>query len=39
MRVYTQIAIYWLDPPNTDMQQICLQICENGGVWRVLNVQ
>ena len=38
MRVYTQFAIYWLAPPNTDMKQICLQICENGGVCRIAKI-
>ncbi len=38
MHVYMQIAIYWLDPPNTDKKanmlfacRYCLQICEIGG--------
>jgi len=38
MRVYTQFATYWLDPPNTDMKQICLQICGNGGVCRIAEI-
>ena len=38
MYVYIQIAIYWLDPPNTDKKQICLQICEIGGVCRIAGI-
>ena len=38
MYVYIQIAIYWLDPPNTDRKQICLQICANGGVCRIAKI-
>jgi hypothetical protein len=38
MHIYMQIAIYWLDPPNTDMKQICLQTCENGGVCRIAKI-
>ena len=38
MYVYIQIAIWWLDPPNTDKKQICLQICEIGGVCRIAGI-
>lgn len=34
IRVYMQFAICGIDPQNTDMKQICLQICGNGGVCR-----
>ncbi len=38
MYVYIQIAIYWLDPPNTDKKQICLQICGIGGGCRIAEI-
>ena len=38
MYVYIQIAIYWLDPPNTDKKQIGLQICGIGGGCRIAEV-
>lgn len=33
--VYTQFTIYWLDPPNTNTKQICLQIYGNGGICKI----
>ena len=38
MYVYIQIAIYWLDPPNTDKKQICLQICGIGDGCRIAEI-
>ncbi len=38
MYVYIQFAGYWLAPPNTDKEQICLQICGIGGGWRIAGI-